>query len=49
MCYYSDDIIKIEDIIFGILLDENSNKNILFYDILYKTFISAKSLHNYIQ
>ena len=35
MCYYFDDIIKIEDFDFDILLDEK----------LYKSLISAKPLH----
>ena len=44
-CYYFDDIIKIEDVDFdNILLDEKSYKNILVYDIAYKTFIGAKPL-----
>ena len=44
-CYYFDDIIKIEDVDFdNILLDEKSYKNILVYDIAYKTFIGAKTI-----
>ena len=34
-CYYFDDI----------LIDEKSHKNILIYDISYKTLIGSKSLH----
>ena len=44
-CYYFDDIIKIEDLVFdSILLDKKSNENILIYDDLYKTLIGAKLL-----
>ena len=47
--YYFDDIMRVEHIDFGnILLDEKLYKiyeNILIYDILYKTFMSAKPLH----
>ena len=40
MCYYFDDIIKIEDFDFGsVLLDEKSFENILIYDVLNKTLI----------
>ena len=35
MCYYFDEIIKIEDFDFDILLDEKSGKNILACDISY--------------
>ena len=46
MCYYFDDVIKIEDFNFdNILLDEKSYKNILMYGILYKTLIGVKPLH----
>ena len=38
MCYYFDDITKLEDI----LIDEKLHKNILIYDISYKTLISSK-------
>ena len=38
MCYYSDDIIKPEDILIG----KKLHKNILIYDISYKTLISSK-------
>ena len=45
MCYYFDEIIKIEDRNFdNILLDEKSNENILIYDILCKGLICAKPL-----
>ena len=44
-CYYFDDIIKFEDFEFdNILLDEESNENILIYDISCKTLIGVKSL-----
>ena len=43
MCYYFDDIIKLEDFNFdNILIDEKSPKNILIYDILCKTLIGPK-------
>ena len=43
--YYLDDIIKLEDFdIDNILKDENSNENILTYDISYKTLIGSKPL-----
>ena len=42
--YYFDDIMKVEDIDFdNILLDEKSYENTLVYNILYKTFMGAKS------
>ena len=42
MCYYSDDIIKIEDFDFdNILTDEKSYKNILTYNISYKSLIDS--------
>ena len=48
MCYYFDDIMKIEDINFdNILLDKKSYKtyeNILIYEISYKIFMAVKSL-----
>ena len=44
MCYYFDDLIKIEDFDINILLDEKSYKNVLIHDILYKTLIGAKPL-----
>ena len=44
-CYYFDDIIKLEDFdIDNILIDEKSHKNILIYDISYKTLIGSKPL-----
>ena len=45
MCYYFDDIIKLEDFDIDILIDEKSHRNILIYDISYKTLYSPKSLH----
>ena len=45
MCYYFDDIIKLEDFhIDNILIDKKSHENILVYDILYKTSIGTKPL-----
>ena len=49
MCYYFDDLIKAIDINFkDILLEENlykeNSKNILIYDISYKTSTDAKPL-----
>ena len=45
MCYHFDDIIKIEDFdLDNILVDEKSYKNILAYDISYKTLNGAKPL-----
>ena len=41
LCF--DNIIKFEDSDFDILTDEKSYENILNYDILYRTLISAKS------
>ena len=35
MRYYFDEIIKIEDFNFDILLDEKSYENILIYDVSY--------------
>ena len=44
-CYYFDDIIKIQHFHFDdILIDEKLNKNILVYNISYKTLIAAKPL-----
>ena len=44
-CYCFDDIIKIEKFDFDkFLLNKKSNKNILFYGILYKTLTGAKLL-----
>ena len=43
MCYYFDDIMKIEDFDFSnILITGKSSQNILVYDILFKTLIGAK-------
>ena len=43
-CYYFHDITKLEDFdIDNILTDEKSHKNILIYDISYKTLIGFKS------
>ena len=45
-CYYFDDIIKIEDFeLSNILLDEESQENILIYNVSYKTLIGTKPLH----
>ena len=45
MCYYFDDIIKIEDFLFdNILTGKKSNRDILVYEPSYKTLIDAKSL-----
>ena len=44
-CYYFDDIIKLEDFdLDHISLDEKSHKNILIYDISYRTLIGLKPL-----
>ena len=44
-CYYFDDIIRLEDFDFdNIFIDEKSYKNILIYNILYKTLIDRKPL-----
>ena len=47
-CYYFDDIMRVADIDFDNILfgkkSHNTYKNILIYDISYKTFISAKPL-----
>ena len=46
MCYYFDDILKLEDVdIDNVLIDENSPENILIYHILYKTLIDSQPLH----
>ena len=56
MCYYFNDIIKIQDFdLDNILIDEKSHENILVYNILYKNLIDSKPLlirfniisHNY--
>ena len=45
MCYYFDDITKIEGFnLDNILIDEKSYENILVYHISYKTLIDAKPL-----
>ena len=42
-CNYFNDLIKLEDFdIDNILIDEKSQKNILIYDISYKTWIGSK-------
>ena len=44
-CYYFDDIIKIEDFdLDNILIDKKSYKNILVYNISYKSLIDSKPL-----
>ena len=44
-CYFFDDISKIENCnLNNILIDEKSYKNILVYNISYKTLIDAKPL-----
>ena len=50
MCYYFDDIMRVEDFDFNnLLLDEKSckkqYKNILIYDNSYKYFMGAKPLN----
>ena len=46
MCYYFDDIIKLEDFdIDNILIDKKSHENSLIYSISYKTLIGSKPLH----
>ena len=45
MCYYFDEIMKIEDFnLDNILKDEKTYKNILVYSISYKPLIDAKPL-----
>ena len=45
MCYYFDDIIKLESFdIEDILIDEKWHENMLIYDISYKVLIGSKSL-----
>ena len=42
MCYYFNDTIKIEDLdLDNILINEKSYKNILVYNILYKSLIKV--------
>ena len=49
MCYFLEDIIKIEDFdVNDILLDEKSYENILIYDVLYKSLIGAKLFEYYV-
>ena len=44
--YYFHGIIKIEGLDFNnIVLDEKSYRNVLLYDVSYKTLIDAKPLH----
>ena len=48
-CYYFNDIIRLEDFDFdNILIDEKSHKNILIYDISYKTLVSPKPITRYL-
>ena len=42
--YYFNDMIKLEDFDFDILIDRKSHKNILIYDISNKTLIASKPL-----
>ena len=45
ICYYFDDIIKLEDFdLDNILIDKKAHENILIYEISYKTLICSKSL-----
>ena len=45
MCYYFDDMIKIEDFYLDkILTDEKSCENILVYNILYRSLIDSRPL-----
>ena len=44
-CYYFDDLIKLKYFdLNNTLIDEKSHKNILIYDISYKTLINLKPL-----
>ena len=46
MCYYFDNIIKIEYFnLDNVLIDEKSYKISLVYNIFYKTLIDSKPLH----
>ena len=46
MCYYFDEIIKLEDFdLDNILIDKKSHENILIYNISCKTLIDPKPLH----
>ena len=43
MCYYFDDIMKLENFdLHNILVHEKSYQNILIYDISYKTLFGSK-------
>ena len=44
MCYYFDDIIKLENLDSDILLEKKPYKNVLIYDISEKALIRAKPL-----
>ena len=45
MCYYFNNLNRFEDLnLDNILINENSNENILFYNISYKNLISTKPL-----
>ena len=45
MCFYFDDIIKLDDFDFdNILIDKESHENILIHGISYKTLIGLKPL-----
>ena len=45
MCYYFNNLNSFEDLnLDNILINENSNENILFYNISYKNLISTKPL-----
>ena len=45
MCYYFDDMIKLEDFDFdNTLVEEKSHENFLIYILSYKTLIDPKSL-----
>ena len=44
MFIYFSDLIKLEDFDIDILIDENSHRNTLIYDISYKTLIGWKLL-----
>ena len=41
-CYYFNDTVTVSDISF--IFNEKSNKNTLFYDVSYKTFMGEKPL-----
>ena len=45
MCYYFNNLNRFEDLnLDNILINENLNENILFYNISYKNLISTKPL-----